>query len=357
LIFLEYENTWWGLLSGLSWVPAGVAAVIAVQNIGIAVGQAVWQVTVIMTSFVWSFVFLHDEKVFNWWGTAIGILCLTIGVVGMALSFNLEPKEEDVTSVVQSLFDEGQPSSLLTGLNAGQSAPASPATPSEGGSARRGNANTTNSSIVSLPSRLGSTYRLSGVSTPRARTRRSLSDVRFSVADVVEPEPNGDVQDTPSTPSVRASPALGLAAALFNGVWGGSNLVPSKYAPIHGVHFVIAFATGALAANALLLFIYLLLARFWWHCPLPLPHFKVMALPGCLSGILWSAGNFCSLYAVQELGQATGNSMIQSSVVVSGLWGICLFGELKGTPILWWFLGCAISVGGVVILGLERRGP
>ena len=33
-------------------------------------------------------------------------------------------------------------------------------------------------------------------------------------------------------------------------------LVPSKYAPLHGIHFVISFAYGALIANMVLLLFY-----------------------------------------------------------------------------------------------------
>merc|ERR1719443_1124337 len=90
------------------------------------------------------------------------------------------------------------------------------------------------------------------------KTRRSLSDLRWAADDVIQP----------TEAAAAASPVLGLAAALFNGVWGGSNLVPSKYARLHGVRFVISFATGALVANALLVLVYLLLAKAWWKTPL-----------------------------------------------------------------------------------------
>lgn len=151
------------------------------------------------------------------------------------------------------------------------------------------------------------------------------------------------------------SVALGIGAALFNGVWGGSNLVPSKYAPLHGIHFTISFATGALIANVTLVFIYVAIAKLWWRSPIPSMQFRVMALPGFISGTLWSAGNFLSLYVVHHMGEGIGASLIQSSVIVSGLWGICYYREMSGRPILYWSLCCAICLGGVTTLALEKK--
>ena len=73
--------------------------------------------------------------------------------------------------------------------------------------------------------------------------------MRFALDDV-----QGETSEGAATPAT--SVALGIGAALFNGVWGGSNLVPSKYAPLHGIHFTISFATGALTANVTIVLIY-----------------------------------------------------------------------------------------------------
>merc|ERR1712217_619788 len=137
---------------------------------------------------------------------------------------------------------------------------------------------------------------------------------------------------------------------------GGANLVPSHYAPKKGVHFVLSFGIGALVANATLMVGYVLLAKLVWKCPVPSPNFRVMALPGFCAGCLWSAGNFFSLYIVNTIGQGIGYSLVQSSVIVSGLWGICYYRELKGrSTILAWFLWCTVCLAGVMGLAMEEK--
>lgn len=299
LLFGEpYRLTWWGLASGLSWVPAGVAAVLAVRHVGIAYAQAVWQVTIIGSSFVWGFVVLQDESVRDWPGTILAVLCLIFGVVGMTLSFSIkkaqtEPLEPEVRqqhvngnrdhSLEESAGSEGRPS-LEQGLVALQ----------DGSQA---------------PSR---------------------------------------------TPEV--SMCVGLAAALFNGLWGGANLVPSHFSSLHGTEFVLSFATGAAVVNLVMLGVYALFCRIYLRTPMPSLELRVMALPGFLSGTLWSIGNFCSLYVVSSvLGQGIGYALIQSSVMVSGLWGILFYKEMSGRPVLYWSLCCLVCTVGVVLLAYERK--
>merc|ERR1712083_259558 len=172
-----------------------------------------------------------------------------------------------------------------------------------------------------------------------------MGDIRFGADDVVEAEINEDAKP-------RASPCLGIAAALFNGIWGGANLVPSHYAPFGGIRFVISFAVGAAIANLTLVVIYVFLVKCIWKTKIPSPQFRVMAVPGFASGSLWSAGNFCSLYAVNTIGQGIGYSLIQSSVIVSGLWGILYYREMSGKPILYWSACCAVCIAGVLGLAM-----
>merc|ERR1719401_1204505 len=80
-------------MSGFSWVPAGAAAVVAVQHIGIACGQAVWQATIISSSFIWGYVVLRDEVIHNWLVTSISLILLLTGLLGMTASFNMSTNE------------------------------------------------------------------------------------------------------------------------------------------------------------------------------------------------------------------------------------------------------------------------
>lgn len=329
--FLAIE---YGFLSGLSWVPAGIGAIIAVQNVGIACGQAIWQTGIIMTSFVWGLFILKTDHFHDPWGTVASIVALLCGVVGMTLSFNLFKvnPDDDLEEVPMTLSQEGTPNVDPALLNPTSRSADNVGAPSTG-------AGDLAASIVSLGSGKGLTLK-------REDSKRSLSDVKFSAAAAIK---NAD-----GTTPFEASVPLGIGAAIFNGIWGGSNLVPSFYAPVHGVEFTLSFAYGAGIVNVMLLLLYWCVCKIHWKCDFPSFHFKVMALPGFVSGSLWSCGNFCSLYVVQVLGQGFGNSMIQSSVIVAGLWGILWYREVTGRPIVYWSLWLIVCVAGMLGLSTEK---
>jgi glucose uptake protein GlcU len=89
---------------------------------------------------------------------------------------------------------------------------------------------------------------------------------------------------------------------------------------------------------------------------LPPFHFRTMALPASMSGILWSIGNLFSMVSVQYLGEGVGYSVIQLGMMVSGLWGICLFQEITGaTQICKWFASATFAVGGILFLSYEHH--
>ena len=90
-------------------------------------------------------------------------------------------------------------------------------------------------------------------------------------------------------------------------------MAPEKLAKANtsGVGYLISFAIGAvIVTTALWIF------RFCYHWvrlgsatdayqALPSFHVRVMWLPGCTAGALWSIGNFFSLISVKYLGEGT----------------------------------------------------
>merc|ERR1740121_1314113 len=163
-------------------------------------------------------------------------------------------------------------------------------------------------------------------------------------------------EDVPNIVVPKVSYQLGVLAAIFNGVWGGANLVPSHFSSIQGVHYIISFGIGAMVAMCMLL-----LAFCGWRKTQgePLPSFEVRAMmvPGFLSGMLWSMGNFCALYVVATLGQGIGYSLVQASIVVSGLWGIFYYREMSGSSVVYWVLSCLVCFVGIGGLAMERVPP
>jgi len=161
---------------------------------------------------------------------------------------------------------------------------------------------------------------------------------------------------------------LGVVGAVINGTWGGLSLVPLHYAlrddGLTGAGFVISFAGGAAIVNIalwiLLVLFYLYHKEGKWHeaveC-LPRWHFDQLLVPGMMAGLLYSLGNFGSIIAVTYLGQATGYSVSQMQLFVSGLWGVFWFQEIKGAEtILKWFLSASIAVLGIIWLSYEHEG-
>lgn len=88
---------------------------------------------------------------------------------------------------------------------------------------------------------------------------------------------------------------------------------------------------------------------------LPSFHLNVMWLPGGIAGLLWSLGNISSILAVAYLGEGVGYSIVQSQLLVAGLWGIFWFREIKGIETIskWLLCGC-VTVAGILLLSHEH---
>eukprot|EP00540_Astrosyne_radiata_P023487 CAMPEP_0116842064 /NCGR_PEP_ID=MMETSP0418-20121206/11298_1 /TAXON_ID=1158023 /ORGANISM="Astrosyne radiata, Strain 13vi08-1A" /LENGTH=369 /DNA_ID=CAMNT_0004472611 /DNA_START=317 /DNA_END=1424 /DNA_ORIENTATION=- len=145
---------------------------------------------------------------------------------------------------------------------------------------------------------------------------------------------------------------LGILGAFLNGTWGGLNLVPLHFAKqqgFGGAAYLISFACGSMMVNTVLWIGYFFYFLYKRHGDVPqalysLPdwHLEQLWLPGLLAGILYSLGNFGSILSVTYLGQGVGFSLCQTQILVSGLWGIFYYKEIKGRQIITkWFLSAA----------------
>jgi Transmembrane family, TMEM144 of transporters len=157
---------------------------------------------------------------------------------------------------------------------------------------------------------------------------------------------------------------LGMMAAAFCGIWGGSIMAPMKYcqANTKGTHYLLSFSIGASIVTVAFWFL-----RYSYHVVrcrslvaayecLPSFHLRVMWLAGGTSGLLWSIGNFFSLISVFYLGEGVGYPLVQTSILVSGLWGIFYFKEVKGTErISKWLLSSLVTIFGILLLSYEHH--
>ena len=145
----------------------------------------------------------------------------------------------------------------------------------------------------------------------------------------------------------------GVALATYVGVANGSFAVPLKYAnqSVKGAEYLVSFGIGALVLTALMASAYAALLRFGLGRPLPNPHVAIAAKPALATGILWSAGNACSIFAAERLGLSVGWPLVQCQLLVSVCWGIFYYREVTSTASIGLILGGSLVVlAGVALL-------
>jgi hypothetical protein len=315
-------------------------AIHAVKMAGLAFPQGLWSSLIVLVSFVWG-IFGFKEEVKSTFGAVGGVLGMMAGLIGMAyfsgLSLELAKKSEKEKSgedgVAGARNNQGghddsndsesagpyDPYQVLLLKDVSNAPPPSPAW----GAARQ-------SSLSFRP--------------PPTRVLCGL------------------------TVSNRTE---GILAAVFCGVWGGSVMVPMHFADVPaGLGYVSSFAFGASAVTIAIWVALWLYQSFetreggggggfdprrGWAL-LPSMHWNVLLLPGCVAGLLWSIGNVSSMVAVSNLGEGVGYSLCQSSMLVSGLWGLFYYKEIKGAWIVSGWLACAlVTIGGIIFLSYTHK--
>jgi len=157
---------------------------------------------------------------------------------------------------------------------------------------------------------------------------------------------------------------LGLLGAVIDGAYGGSILVPMHFAgreKTKGLAYVLSFAIGC----AVLVTIVWIL-RYLYYCAragsfvggaerMPSFHLMVIGPYASLAGLIWSVGNISSILSVSLLGEGVGYSIVQSQLLIAGLWGVCWYREIQGVRIVTsWFLFAIITVVGIILLSQEH---
>lgn len=300
--YYTFHYTPWGIVSGLFWVPGGVATIFAIQNAGLAVAVGVSSSFIVLVSFTWG-IFVFGEHVHSRFEAVLAVLCMVCGIAGMA--YYSSP------SVAHHAAYEQLP-------------PASAATTTT-------KTETTNQG--SIENEVVDTFRNELVEDVTGVGRISKSSFGLEQSDdefdaEVDGRPNGARhQHLPSVPSGHVwfcgirwqRRVLGVLAAVFNGAYGGSIMVPMKFAPPEaaGRTYVISFGIGASIVTVILW-----MFRYLYQCcrrkslseafaALPSFYVRQMWFYGGLCGLLWSIGNFFSILSVQYLGEGVGYSVIQ----------------------------------------------
>ena len=312
VIFMGIEVRWtpWGIVSGFLWVTGGCGGVFAIRNAGMAVAVGTWASAMVMMNFFWG-ILIFQEPVHNFWATCCAFLLLGTGVVGMSrYSAPSTPPPtdswvEDTVGHVPLIVSEDEGLRQRNSVDEARPFDTKPITKE-----------------LKIPL-FGGTL---------AMTRRQL----------------------------------GILGAIMNGMVAGSSLIPLHYAKkdgFGGATYMISYACGSMIANGALWLLFFLFFLYQsaggfslaWE-KMPDWHFRKIWFPGLCAGFLLSISIFGSILAVTYLGQGVGNSIVQTKILISGLWGICWYKEITDrSAILKWFISAAVTISGVIWLSLERK--
>lgn len=137
---------------------------------------------------------------------------------------------------------------------------------------------------------------------------------------------------------------LGLAGAIGAGVLWGSYFIPIKYSGVSPWTGAFPLALGMAGGGTILA----LLSRQSWRLASSGDYMRV-----CLTGALWSAGNYGMLLLVGVIGAGRGFTISQLAVVIGAL--ISIFGLHEPAPktraARLTFIGCVLATVGGIVLG------
>jgi glucose uptake protein GlcU len=393
--------SWWGIVSGIFWVPGATCGVYAIRNAGLAISLGTWSSIQVLTSFFFGLVVFH-ERVKHIGRALLALTCLILGLVGMSryaaqsnesvgnTYFKPTGNDEDgdistkngavdslAALTTASFTSEYEPRSKDTGVHDRPVVLRKVAVRSNGS--------------VEIDS-LNLLLQESALTSPAAAISDDENDIMHSTAAIGSlTRVNHQAMELETALIDRSSASndryrknkdyvllfggrlsiqrrqLGIMGAVVNGAWGGLNLIPLHFAirdhGLSGAGYLISYATGSFIVNFIMWIIlylyYVYQSQGNWNDAfeaLPKFHCSQLGAAGLLAGALYSIGNFGSILAVTHLGQATGFCLVQMQLFVAGLWGVFFFREIHGVKAIGkWFASAAFAVVGIVWLSYEHE--
>lgn len=363
--------------SSASFFSSGIATVYAIKAAGLAIGIGIGSSFIVLVSFVWG-IFVFREKVHSLFGACVAVACLMLGVLGMSY-YSAPPPAADYEGVATGTeIDEEEDGVFVSNENAVAIEAEYEITP-QSSQEEDGGAEASNGFVGERSTQkngapvVDDLRRKHQVESQRTRSIHS-DDTPLSENEPLDSasSPSASTNTRQQSPSSSSPPRkgisdrqLGMMAAAFCGIWGGSIMAPMKWckADTKGTHYLMSFSIGAsIVTLAIWLFRYLFLVvvhgNRWVvaYQALPSFHLRVMWRPAGLSGLLWSIGNFFSLISVNRLGEGVGYPLVQTSILVSGLWGIFYLDEVKGWErVSKWFASSLLTIFGILLLSYEHH--
>jgi len=204
LLGQEVTFTWWGLVSGLFWVPGGAFNIFAIRNAGLAISQGIVASSIVMVSFIWgNIIFAEPAK--SQMAAYTAVWLIMAGLYGMSY---YSTAQQAVNEEITNASDHGN--NVMDDDDEDE----------EGLVNERGDEFDNDLHSLTQP------LEITSQKQPPMRGKKTI---------VV----------CGRTYSRRN---LGLLSALMCGTWGGSCLVPMHYSKgdTNGLGYVISFSTGAM---------------------------------------------------------------------------------------------------------------
>jgi len=339
----EIAFTRWGLLSGFMWVVGGCGGIYGIRMAGMAIAVGTWASIMIMINFFFGILMFH-EPVYDIWGTVCSFLLLMLGLVGMSHYSSPEQSKQQQCHRELVPLDEESSEVVVDPNHRNYSG---------------------DDEMNNYQSMEPTTTQREDDPTPQQQ----------------QPQP----QQTEYEYHVSLFGGLvsltkrqcGIAGAVMNGFFTGGSLVPLHYAGkegFGGARYFPSYGMGAMIANVLMWVVFYAVCvcknsvavvvvhgggrkKSWKESLSEMPrwHFRALWLPGLLAGLMLSLAMFSTIIAITYLGQGVGNSIVQSKILVSGLWGIVWYKEVVGAKtITKWFASAGVCMIAIVWLSFER---
>lgn len=322
------DFTPWAFLSAILWVPGGTAGVYAVRRAGLAISVGIWSCVIVIISFIWGVLIFGEKQKSGALGAVKAVSILCIGLCGIAYFSSCEPESKkelnNNCAEEEEVIDETTPLSSVGGDGT---------TTSEG-------KDQVSLDLETFPhcGQPPHSHQTLHIHLPPLISKRTIHIPKYH---------------------------LGLFFAFLNGLLAATIMIPLHYAPPHSTQGIGYSMSFGIAAMTVVVFAWLLR---WFVCALqcrsvkdgyhslPSFHFKDMLRPGMLAGLLYSIGNLSGIVSIQKLGNFMGYSLNQSSMIVSGLWGIFYYKEIPGfNNILGFILSSVIVFIGIILMGRDHQ--
>jgi glucose uptake protein GlcU len=375
---VPFTFTPWGFVSGLFMVPGGSAGFFAVRNAGLAASQGIWSSLKVLVAFGWG-IFIFHEPVRSKVGTGLAVAFMMAGLAGMsyfaAPSRNQANESDDG---VEDTFALPSREPLLRFCVWWSKASSS---------VKLRDASEPMKEVVQeeeLVTSLIQEFRMQRETEAGETAVQNDIEIEATPRDELPPVLKHKLRKV--DPSLGGLPLsisgsglnqrkialfgslnrgqLGVLGAVIDGAYGGSILVPMHYArstDTQGLAYVLSFAIGCATVVSVVWIL-----RFLFYCQRTqsfsegfqsLPSFHIMTIGpyAVLSGLIWSIGNVTSILSVAILGQGVGYSIVQSQLLVAGLWGVFYYREIRGLRVVTsWFLCACVTVVGILLLSQEH---